>query len=246
MMSSSNLPDIAVVVGASGGVGAALVARLAGDRRFAAVLALSRCSANAPSGPRIVQGAIDITDPASIEAAAEQARRLGSVRLVIVASGVLHADGIAPEKSWSAIDADTMARVFAVNSIGPALVARFFLPLLPRQGRAVFAALSARVGSIDDNRLGGWYSYRASKAALNMLLKTLAIELARRAPEAICIGLHPGTVDTDLSQPFSGKLAPDRLFSPAQSADHMLKVIEGVGADDSGRVLAWDGQVIPA
>ncbi len=237
--------DIAVVIGASGGIGKALVARLADDPRFACVLALSRSAASASSG-RTVVGAIDIGDETSIAAAAAQAAALGSVRLVIVASGVLHGGGIAPEKNWGALDAAQMAAVFAVNSIGPALVAKHFLPLLPRRGRSVFAALSARVGSIDDNRLGGWYSYRASKAALNMLLKTFAIELARRAPEALCIGLHPGTVDTALSQPFSDNVAPGKLFSAAQSAGYLLQVIDGVDAADSGRVFAWDGQAIAA
>jgi NAD(P)-dependent dehydrogenase (short-subunit alcohol dehydrogenase family) len=138
-----------------------------------------------------------------------------------------------------------MARVFAVNTIGPALVAKHFLPLLPRRGRSAFAAISARVGSIGDNRLGGWHSYRASKAALNMLLRNFAIELARRAPDAVCIGLHPGTVDTALSAPFRSRVAPDRLFTPARSAGHLLRVIEQATVADNGHVLAWDGARIP-
>jgi NAD(P)-dependent dehydrogenase (short-subunit alcohol dehydrogenase family) len=209
------------------------------------VLALSRTAAG-DEDPRVVRARIDVTDEASIAAAAEQARALGEVRLVIVASGVLHGDGVRPEKHWGEIDGATLARVFAVNSIGPALVAQHFLPLLPRQGRSVFAAISARVGSIEDNRLGGWYAYRASKAALNMLLRNFAIELARRAPEAVCIGLHPGTVDTPLSKPFQGNVAPGKLFPPEVSATHLLRVIEEVDAADSGRVFAWDGSPIPA
>jgi NAD(P)-dependent dehydrogenase (short-subunit alcohol dehydrogenase family) len=189
---------------------------------------------------------IDVTDEPRIVAAAEQARALGEVRLVIVASGILHGDGVRPEKHWGELDAAALSRVFAVNSIGPALVAKHFLPLLPRQGRSVFAAISARVGSIEDNRLGGWYAYRASKAALNMLLRNFAIELARRAPEAVCIGLHPGTVDTPLSKPFQGNVAPGKLFPPEVSATHLLRVIEEVDAADSGRVFAWDGSPIPA
>jgi NAD(P)-dependent dehydrogenase (short-subunit alcohol dehydrogenase family) len=237
--------SVAVVIGVSGGIGSALVAQLAQDARFERVLALSR-SAVVDADPRIVRSRIDVTDEASIAAAAQDARALGEVRLVIVASGLLHGDGVRPERHWSELDGATLARVFAVNSIGPALVAKHFLPLLPRAGRSVFAAISARVGSIEDNRLGGWYAYRASKAALNMLLKCFAIELKRRAPEAVCIGLHPGTVDTPLSKPFQGNVPPGRLFSPSESAAHLLRVIDRVGTADSGRVLAWDGSPVPA
>ena len=237
--------DVAVIVGASGGIGSALLAQVARDDRFGCVLALSRSAINC-DGARVVTGKIDLTEEASIAGAASQARSLGRVRLVIVASGLLHAHGLRPEKQWGALQADTMARAFAINSIGPALVAKHFLPLLPRQGRSVFAALSARVGSIEDNRLGGWYAYRASKAALNMLLKTLAIELSRRAPEALCIGLHPGTVDTQLSRPFRDNVAAQRLFTAAQSAAHLLRVIDHAHSNDSGRVLAWDGSIVPA
>lgn len=237
--------SVAVVVGASGGIGGALCVLLARDARFARVLALSRTQARAED-PRIVPGAIDVTDETSIVAAAAQARALGTVRVVIVATGLLHGDGIRPEKHWGALSGDALTRLFAVNSIGPALVAKHFLPLLPREGRSVFAALSARVGSLEDNRRGGWHGYRASKAALNMLIKNFAIELARRAPAAVCIGLHPGTVDTPLSKPFQGNLAPGKLFTPAQSAAHLLRIIDQVGATDSGCVFAWDGSRVPA
>jgi NAD(P)-dependent dehydrogenase (short-subunit alcohol dehydrogenase family) len=135
-------------------------------------------------------------------------------------------------------------RLFAVNAIGPALVAKHFVPLLPNEDRCVFAALSARVGSITDNRLGGWYGYRASKAALNMLIKTLAIELARTRPEAICVALHPGTVDTGLSKPFQKGVASDRLFSTDSTAAQLLEVIERLEPDQSGRCFAWDGAEI--
>jgi NAD(P)-dependent dehydrogenase (short-subunit alcohol dehydrogenase family) len=238
-------PSVAVVIGASGGIGAALTEQLAADDRFSAVLALSR--SEQPATPRVQRARIDITDEASIRAAATMAAALGSVRRVIVATGILHGDdGLRPEKHWGALDATRMARVLAINTIGPTLVAKHFLPLLPRSGRSEFAAMSARVGSIADNRLGGWYAYRASKAALNMMLKNFAIELARRAPEAICIGLHPGTVDTALSRPFQENVAEGKLFSPTQSAAHLLRVLDGASADDSGHVLAWDGSRVPA
>ena len=139
-----------------------------------------------------------------------------------------------------------MARAYQINAIGPALVAKHFLPLLATDRKAVFAALSARVGSIGNNRLGGWYAYRASKAALNMILKTLSIELARRNPSAICVGLHPGTVDTRLSGPFQRGVPGDKLFSPHRSAPCLLKVINALSPGQSGRVLAWDGKPIAA
>lgn len=235
---------LAVVIGATGGLGRAFVEALSADPAYDAVLALSRTPlADAP--PRLITGHIDLMDEASIAAAAAHARTLGEPRLVIVATGILHGPGIAPEKSWNALRADIMATVFAINCIGPSLIARHFLPLLPRQGRSVFAALSARVGSIGDNRLGGWHAYRASKAALNMMIRGLAIELARRAPQSLCIGLHPGTVDTPLSAPFQGNVPPDRLFAPADAAARLLAVIDAATSDDSGSVLAWDGSTVP-
>lgn len=237
--------DVAVVVGATGGLGAALLAELERDPRYGRLLGLSRNPAS-PTGGRFVPGYIDVTDEASIEAAAAQAKTLGTVRLVIVASGMLHDNAAQPERTWAELRPEALMKLFSVNAIGPALVARHFLPLLPRTGRSVFASISARVGSIEDNRLGGWHSYRASKAALNMLLKTFSIELKRRAPSAICVGLHPGTVDTALSKPFQGSVAPGKLFSPNQSAAHLLRVIDQLTPADSGGVFAWDGSRIPA
>ena len=239
---------LAVVIGASGGLGAALVRGLRRDPAWPRVLALSRRAPEASADTAsagVTIGHLELTDPASIIAAARQASALGEVRLVIVATGLLHGPGVSPEKHWGAIDPQAMATLFAVNCTGPALVARHFLPLLPRRGRSVFAAVSARVGSISDNRLGGWYGYRAAKAALNMTLKGLSIELARRAPEALCIGLHPGTVDTALSRPFQGGVAPGRLFTPDDSATRLLAVIASASPERSGSVLAWDGSVVP-
>jgi NAD(P)-dependent dehydrogenase (short-subunit alcohol dehydrogenase family) len=242
----------AVVVGASGGLGAAFVDALAARGEVSTVLALSRSgplddSAAGPGSARIVRARIDLTDEASIAAAAALARTLAPPRWVIVATGLLHApDGLRPEKSLMMLDGARMARLFAVNATGPALVAKHFLPLMPREGRAVFAAVSARVGSISDNRLGGWYGYRASKAALNMLLRTAAIEWARTAREGVCVGLHPGTVDTALSRPFQGGVPEGRLFDAADSAAKLLAVLDGLGPADSGRVFAWDGTEVPA
>jgi NAD(P)-dependent dehydrogenase (short-subunit alcohol dehydrogenase family) len=224
----------AVIIGSSGGIGSALKAALADSG--ADVHGLSRLDKSEPP--------LDLTSETSIAEAAARIGLSGPVDLVIVATGLLHAGGIKPEKSWRELEAGALAQYFAVNAIGPALVAKHFLPLLPRTGRSAFAALSARVGSIGDNRLGGWYGYRASKVALNMLVKSLAIELARTRPEAICVALHPGTVDTDLSRPFQQSVAQAKLFTPEVAADHLLAVLERLAPEDSGGCFAWDGRRI--
>lgn len=222
-------PGDAVVIGATGGIGAALVDALAEEghrtRRFARSLAGDEH--------------LDLNDETSISAAA---RRAGSPSLVIVATGVLHAGERAPEKALADIDAGWLAEQYAVNAIGPALIAKHFLPIMPRDGRTVFAVLSARVGSISDNRLGGWYGYRASKAALNQIVRSAAIEQARRNKSAIVVALHPGTVDTQLSRPFGGHTR--ERFAPDRAAMALLDVIDGLRPQHSGRLFAWDGEEI--
>ena len=218
----------AVIIGASGGIGAALAGLLDADPGVAAVTRLSRATG------------LDLTDPASITAAA--ASLTAPPHLVIVATGLLHADGLAPERALNQLSADAFAQAFAVNAIGPALIAQAFLPLLPNSRKTVFAALSARVGSIGDNRLGGWHAYRASKAALNQLLRTIAIEQARKNPDSIVIGLHPGTVDTGLSKPFQRNVKT--LFTASESAAHLLTVIDAATPAQSGRVFDWQGAEI--
>jgi len=231
----------ALVFGAGGGVGGALAVRLR-DQGYE-VTALARRPATQWSGPQL---RFDLEDEASLAAAAAELTAGEPIRRVLVATGLLHADGVAPERSNSALDPTQLLRLYAVNAVGPALIAKHFLPLLPRAEPSVFAALSARVGSIGDNRLGGWHSYRASKAALNMLIRTLAIELKRTRPAAVLVGLHPGTVDTSLSKPFQRGVPEGRLFTPDQSAAHLLAVVDGLTPEDSGGVFAWDGQRIPA
>ena len=217
----------AVIIGASGGIGAALADLLEADPGVAAVTRLSRATG------------LDLTDPASITAAASLA---APPDLVIVATGLLHAEGLAPERALNQLSADAFAQAFAVNAVGPALVAQAFLPLLPNSRKTVFAALSARVGSIGDNRLGGWHAYRASKAALNQLLRTIAIEQARKNPDTIILGLHPGTVDTGLSKPFQRNVK--NLFTASESAAHLLTVIDAATPAQSGRVFDWQGAEI--
>ncbi|KQP30915.1 short-chain dehydrogenase [Methylobacterium sp. Leaf104] len=234
----------AVVIGASGGIGRALVDALAAEGGGRTVFAFSR-SGSSFSRP-IHSGQIDLADETSIAAAAEAVARVGPPDLVMIASGILHQTGVSPEKSLRSLDPTAMATVFAVNTIGPALVAKHFFPLMPRTGRSVFAALSARVGSIEDNRLGGWYTYRASKAALNQILRTLAIEARRTHPDAIVAGLHPGTVATALSRPFRPDTDAPGLFTPEVSASHLLRVLADLKPGDSGRVFAWNRQQISA
>jgi len=224
---------MAVVLGASGGIGGALTRALSDSRQFETVLGLSRQS-----------NGFDLTDEASIAQAAATVGAVGQpVRLVLLATGLLHDGDLQPEKSWRQLDGEALARSFAVNAIGPALVLKHFLPLLPRQGKAVFAAISAKVGSIGDNRLGGWYGYRAAKAALNQLVHTAAIELARNRPEAICLTLHPGTVATPLSAPFSG--AGHAPLPAAAAAERLLGVLENARAGDSGKMLDHTGLPLP-
>ncbi len=234
----------AVVAGASGAIGRAFLDILAQDPAVARIHAWSRRPlTDLPD--KAVAAQVDLTDEATIEAAAG-AIEPGSLRLGIVATGILHEENrVQPEKSLSALDGPAMDRVFAVNTIGPALAAKHLVPLMPREGKAVFAALSARVGSIGDNRLGGWYAYRASKAALNQILKTLSVEVGRRRKEAVILGLHPGTVDSALSEPFQRGVPDGKLFTPAFSAQSMLSVIDGTTAENSGLVYAWDGQQVP-
>jgi NAD(P)-dependent dehydrogenase (short-subunit alcohol dehydrogenase family) len=192
-------------------------------------------------GNKILPFHFDLTQERSI---AEAARNIGPVDLLIIATGLLHADDIEPEKSLRGQSPEAYAKAFAINATGPALIGKHFLPLLPRDRRAVFAAISARVSSVSDNRLGGWHAYRASKAALNMILRNFAIELGRTHPQAVVAALHPGTVDTPLSEPFQRNVAEGKLFTPDYSAECLLKVIDSLTAEDSGNLFAWDGQRI--
>ena len=222
----------AVVIGASGGIGGAFCRLLSTDPRCAGIFAVSRQS----------HPGFDVTDEASVAAIAGGAFDGGDIDLVINATGALTIDGIGPEKSIRAIDAAAMARQFAVNAIGPALLLKHFGPRLPRDRKGIFASLSARVGSIGDNRLGGWISYRAAKAAQNQILCTGAIEIARTCPLAVVVALHPGTVATPLSDPFSA--GRDRL-APDASAARLLAVLDDLGPAETGGFYAYDGLEIP-
>lgn len=224
---------VAVVFGAGGGIGAALVQTLRGSQHFSQVLAFGRRTTPA----------IDLLDESTLERAAELASDSGTLRLVIDATGFLHDERQMPEKSWRQLDANSLARCFALNATGPALIMKHVLPRLPREGKSVFATLSARVGSIGDNRLGGWYGYRASKAALNQIVRTAAVELARRSPSALCIALHPGTVATALSAPFEARGL--QVHRPEEAAHHLIGVIDTLGVDANGGFFDWRGLPVP-
>ena len=240
--SASSPAQCAAIFGASGAIGAALCEEAAS--RGSRIWAGSRSGVSGLSNVR--DFAFDLMQESTLADAAALMRD-DPPECIIVATGALTlADGTGPERSYRKLDGAVMAQVFALNTIGPALIAKHFLPLLPRDRRAVFASLSARVGSIGDNRLGGWHSYRASKAALNMLLVNFAIEIARTHKEAVILGLHPGTVDSRLSAPFQTNLPDGQLMTPQTAATHLLDVIESVGPDASGSILAYDGtRILP-
>ena len=221
----------ALVIGASGGIGAALVEVLRSDPRCASVTELAR-STTPP---------LDLADSISIEQAATEVAGQGPFHLIINAAGVLHSAAFMPEKRLADLDYQQLLETFKVNTFGPALLLRHFWPLLDRQ-RGVLAMLSAKVGSIGDNRLGGWYSYRASKAALNMLIKTAAIEVKRSRPNAVLLALHPGTVNSHLSRPFRGS----EIGRPSsEAAEDLLRVINGLGPEASGGFYAYSGAQLP-
>lgn len=245
-MAGFEAPFAAAVFGASGGIGAAMTDRLLACESVAHVHTFSR-RPPAREHARLDWQPVDLEDEASLQAAAGHVRKLDKapLRLVIVASGLLHDATMQPEKALRHLDPSHMSRAFAVNATGPALVAKHLLPLMPRRGRSVLAALSARVGSIGDNRAGGWYAYRASKAALNMLLKNIAIEAGRKYPDLVVLGLQPGTVDTALSRPFQGAVKQEDLFTPQQAANALLRTIDELDARHSGGLFDWAGEAFP-
>ena len=233
------------IIGSSGALGRAFLKHVSVMYPYAIIHA---CTRELPkeNEHNITYHKLDYDDEKDIADCAARISENLPLDLVIVSTGILHEDEIKPEKSLRDLSSEKFHRLFAVNTILPALIAKHFLPKLNKGNRAVFAALSARVGSISDNQLGGWYAYRASKVALNMVVKNAAIEIGRRNKNAIIVGLHPGTVKSDLSKPFQANVPEDKLFTPAFSAGKLLEVLESLTSAQSGSCFDWDGQKVPA
>lgn len=235
---------LAVVVGASGGLGRAFVEELRSEPGWAKVVGVGRRRPDDwPDDPRLPFLVADLLDEQALADLAIEISKLGAPGLILIATGLLHEPGLTPEKSMKAVKAASLSRLFEVNTVLPTLVCKHLAPLLPRDERSVIAALSARVGSVGDNRLGGWHAYRASKAALNMLIRCQAIELSRERPLAICAALHPGTVETPLSAPFAR--ASRATAAPREAAAKLLKVVHQLEAADSGGFFDYDGAPVP-
>ena len=230
------------IIGASGAIGGAFVDHYSKDGSVNTIYAFSR-KKQSYENKKIRSFALDIENQDSIQDAAEKISG-NFLDQVIVATGILHSDNFGPEKSIKDINYDHMAKVININTIGPSIVGRYFIPLLRKDAKSVIAFLSARVGSISDNKLGGWYSYRASKTALNQIIKNFSIELKRTNPNAIVLGLQPGPVDSNLSEPFKKNVAKGKLFTPEQSRKLLSNVIENATINDSGNLLAYDGETI--
>ncbi|MBW4935497.1 SDR family NAD(P)-dependent oxidoreductase [Marinobacter sp. F4206] len=242
-----------VIAGASGAIGAALVQAILDQDPESRVVGLCRDPARAPATLRdsdrvtlLPWDAMDNDSPAAVtDALATVIPANEGIDTLVYAAGLLHSDAVFPEKRLEELSADAMMQAFAVNATGFGLLVRALLPWLRHRQLKRIAAVSAKVGSITDNRLGGWYAYRSSKAALNMLVRTLAVELPRRCKPVACLALHPGTTESALSEPFRQSLAQLKVHSPEQTADHLLAVLRDVGSEANGRFLSWDGSELP-
>ena len=231
------------IIGSSGAIGSAFTKQLSIMYPGAKIHAFSRGKPKV-SDLNIKYYSIDYNDENSIKESALIASNEILLDMIIIATGVLHYDQVKPEKGLRDLSAKNFQLIFEANTILPALIAKYFIPRLNRDKRVVFAALSARVGSISDNQLGGWYAYRASKSALNMIIKNTAIEFARRNKQAIIVGLHPGTVDSNLSKPFQGNVPDGKLFTPDYSVKRLLDVLGNLTPENSGRCFSWDGKEV--
>jgi NAD(P)-dependent dehydrogenase (short-subunit alcohol dehydrogenase family) len=235
-----------VIIGASGAIGSAFVRVSSAMFPEACVHAFSRTPEQTDGLANVTARGIDYYDESSLEQAAQLATEHGPIDFLLVALGMLHDEEVVPEKSLRDLSAEKFRKIYDANTIAPALVAKYFLPGLNREQRSVCAFLSAHAGSISDNDLGGWYSYRCAKAALNMLVKNFAIEVGRRNKQAVIVGLHPGTVDSNLSSIFKAGLPAHKLFAPEYSAQRLMDVLKSRTPEHSGRCFSWDAsQVLP-
>lgn len=232
-----------IIIGSSGAIGKAFVKFYEEQNSSNIIYSFSRSNKQIDNG-NTINSYIDLENDDSITEASEFCKKEDYFDKIIITTGILHEGDLSPEKTFRNINSMSMSKVFSVNTIGPSMIAKNFIPLLNKEKKSFMGFLSARVGSISDNRIGGWYSYRASKSALNMIIKSLSIEVARNNPNAIIAGLHPGTVDSNLSNPFQKNVKEGKLFSPDYSISKMADVINGLTHQNSGDCFAWDGQKI--
>ena len=230
------------VIGSSGAIGSAFVDHYINDQSINSIFSFSRSSIGIDNN-KVKHFSIDIENENSVQDAAKSVEEINFDE-IIIASGLLHTNEFGPEKSIKDLKADNILKILNVNTVGPAIIGKHFLPLLNKNNKSVMAFLSARVGSISENKLGGWYAYRASKSALNQIIKTFSIELKRTNPKAIIIGLQPGTVDSELSAPFKRSVSNNKLFSAEYSASQLLGVIKRADESSSGNLISWDGEII--
>lgn len=243
----------ALILGGNSGIGLGFVQQLLSDDRTTRLFAtyrhtpslgLTQLQTQYPDRLHLL--AVDVTDEGQIKDAMQQIQQqCPQLHLVVYCVGLLHDGALQPEKGLQHLQSDRLVRYFQVNSIGAALVAKHILPLIKHGDRSIYATISAKVGSIGDNQLGGWYGYRASKAALNMLMRTVAIEYSRKSPKTIVAMLHPGTTDTPLSQPFQRNVPPEKLFSVERTVTQLLTVLSQLQPEDSGQFFSWDGSRLP-
>lgn len=240
----------AVIFGANGGVGAALVRQIAASNTFSRVVGIARNKNSIEghfSGISNLQTEFvsSFTDE-QLCSVIESIGKDSDIKACICSIGILsNESGLKPERSYRDQSRENFEKVFEVNTIIPALIAKHILPVMNKKERTIFAALSARVGSIGDNKLGGWHAYRASKSALNMLIKNYSIEQTRKNKQSIVVGLHPGTVDTNLSKPFQNNVPKDKLFSVEYSASCLVDVLNSLTPEDTGGIFDWAGKRIP-
>ena len=230
------------IIGSSGAIGRAFLDAYIADKEISNIYSISRTEVEL-NDERIIHINIDVTDEVSVKAAAS---KIGENRLdrLIVTSGILHTELFGPEKSIKDIKIENFVKIFSVNAFGPALIGKYFLPLMKKDKKSIAAFLSARVGSISENKLGGWYAYRASKSALNQIIKNFSIEAKRTNPTGIIIGLQPGTVKSKLSEPFQKNVKKGNLLLPKDSVKSLIRVIENVMQNDSGKIFDWKGEEI--
>jgi NAD(P)-dependent dehydrogenase (short-subunit alcohol dehydrogenase family) len=239
-------PIHAVIIGGNGQIGRAFIQKLCASSHPVIIKATTRQIISEPTHNNVEWLTLDLENESDIANLSDQFRKDDfHPNLILNCSGILHrGTEVGPERSWRELNFKKMETVFRINCFSVALLGKHLLPLVPRNGRSIFASISARVGSIEDNRLGGWYSYRASKAAQNMMVKTLSIEAARKWSELICVTLHPGTVESPLSEPFTKNYPKHKLFSPDRAVEELSGVLENLTAIDSGGFFAWDGSKI--